>query len=148
MSGNWEWLARRELSLGTVIAIFECTATVEHGDDRFRILVHELLHEDYKFQDRNRAQNEQKTSDHHETLVYSHPIAREIEAAQAHLISSQPYLARAFEAARESSHASAGQLDSLWRQVDGLIEALRALAVFVEHDGHVAPGDEQMEMPL
>ena len=82
------------------------------------------------------------------TITSSHPIAREIEAAHAHLISSHPYLARAFEAARESSHTSAGQLDSLWRQVDGLIEALRALAVFVEYDGHVAPGDEQVEMPL
>jgi hypothetical protein len=86
-------------------------------------------------------------TDHHETLVYS-PIAREIEAAHAHLISAGPPLARALKAARESGHASAGQLDSLWRQVDGLIEALRALAVFVEYDGHVAPGDEQVEMPL
>lgn len=86
-------------------------------------------------------------TDHHERLVYSHPIAREIESAHAHMISSHPYLARAFEAARDSSHASAGQLDSLWRQVAGLIEALRALAVFVEYD-HVPKGDEQVEMPL
>ncbi len=82
------------------------------------------------------------------TPTYSHPIAREIEAAHAHLISSHPYLARAFETARESGHASAGQLDSLWRQVAGLIEALRALAVVIEYDGHGAPGDEQMEIPV
>ena len=51
-------------------------------------------------------------------------------------------------AARASGHASAGRTDSLWRHVNGLSEALRALLVFVEYDGHVAPGDEQMQMLL
>ena len=74
-------------------------------------------------------------------------IAREIEAAHAHLISDGPPLARALEAARESGHASAGQLDSLWRHVDGLSEVVRALLVFIEY-AHVPKGDEQVEMPL
>lgn len=55
MSGNWEWLIGRELSLGEVVSVFDGTATVERGDDRFRILVDELLHEDYRSRDRQLA---------------------------------------------------------------------------------------------
>lgn len=52
MSGGWEWLIGRKLSLGVVVDVFEATATVRHGDDDSRVLICELLHEDYKAQDR------------------------------------------------------------------------------------------------
>ena len=55
MNGNWEWLIGRKLSLGTVVDVFEDTATVRHGDDDTRILICELLHEDYKAQVRDEA---------------------------------------------------------------------------------------------
>lgn len=49
---NWEWLIGRRLSLGKVIDICDETVTVRRGDDEFRILVSELLCEDYRSQDR------------------------------------------------------------------------------------------------
>lgn len=55
MSGNWKWLVGRKLSLGEVVDVFEDTATVRRGDDEARILICELLHEDYKAQDRYAA---------------------------------------------------------------------------------------------
>jgi hypothetical protein len=52
MNENWNWLIGRKLSLGEVIDVFDETATVRHGDDEFRVLLSELLEEDYKCQDR------------------------------------------------------------------------------------------------
>jgi hypothetical protein len=52
MNGKWNWLIGRKLSLGEVIDVFDETATVQHGDDEFRILLSELLEEDYKDRDR------------------------------------------------------------------------------------------------
>jgi len=55
MSGNWSWLIGRKLSLGEVVDIFDETATVRHGDDETRVMVSELLEQDYKSQDRYEA---------------------------------------------------------------------------------------------
>jgi hypothetical protein len=52
MNGKWNWLIGRKLSLGEVIDVFDETATVRHGDDEFRVLLSELMEEDYKEQAR------------------------------------------------------------------------------------------------
>lgn len=49
---SWKWLIGRRLSIGIVVDVFEGTATVLHGDDETRILISELLEEDYKAHDR------------------------------------------------------------------------------------------------
>lgn len=55
MNGHWNWLIGRKLSLGEVVDVFGESATVRHGDDQTRVLLCELLHEDYKAQDRAAA---------------------------------------------------------------------------------------------
>lgn len=55
MSGEWDWLIGRKLSLGEVVDVCNETATVRLGDDNTRILVCELLNEDYKALDRYEA---------------------------------------------------------------------------------------------
>jgi hypothetical protein len=55
MNGHWNWLIGRKLSLGEVVDIFGESATVRHGDDETRVLLCELLEEDYKAQDRYEA---------------------------------------------------------------------------------------------
>lgn len=55
MNGQWNWLIGRKLSLGEVIDVFGDSATVRHGDDETRVLLCELLHEDYKALDRAEA---------------------------------------------------------------------------------------------
>lgn len=52
MNGHWNWLIGRKVSLGEVVDVFGESATVRHGDDETRVLLCELLHEDYKAQDR------------------------------------------------------------------------------------------------
>ena len=52
MNGQWNWLIGRKLSLGEVVDVFGESATVRHGDDETRVLLCELLEEDYKEQDR------------------------------------------------------------------------------------------------
>ena len=52
MNGQWNWLIGRKLSLGEVVDVFGGSATVRHGDDETRVLVCELLEEDYKANDR------------------------------------------------------------------------------------------------
>lgn len=52
MNGNWEWLIGRELSLGEVVDICNDVATVRHGDDETRVLLCELLYEEFKAHDR------------------------------------------------------------------------------------------------
>ena len=42
---DWKWLVGKQFTLGTVIDTLGDTATVERGDDTFRILVCELLEE-------------------------------------------------------------------------------------------------------
>jgi hypothetical protein len=54
-TGEWNWLIGRRLSLGTVIDICNETATVRHGREETRMLLSELLEEDYKSQDRYMA---------------------------------------------------------------------------------------------
>lgn len=54
-SSEWQWLVGRKLSLGEVTDILGETATVRRGDDEVRVLVCELLHEDYQAQDRHAA---------------------------------------------------------------------------------------------
>jgi hypothetical protein len=49
---KWDWLKGRKLSLGEVVDVFDETATVIHGDNEFRILISELIEEDFKEQDR------------------------------------------------------------------------------------------------
>lgn len=49
---EWNWLIGRKLSLGEVVDVCNDTATIRHGDDETRILVCELLEEDYKARDR------------------------------------------------------------------------------------------------
>jgi len=44
-TSDWKWLIGKQFSLGTVIDTIGNTATVERGDDTFRILVCELLEE-------------------------------------------------------------------------------------------------------
>lgn len=48
MSENWGWLVGKWFSLGEVVDVCGDTATVMDGDDEVRMLVSELLHEDYK----------------------------------------------------------------------------------------------------
>ena len=48
MNGQWNWLIGRKLSLGEVVDVFGESATVRHGDDETRVLLCELLEEDYK----------------------------------------------------------------------------------------------------
>lgn len=55
MNGHWNWLIGRKVSLGEVVDVFGESATVRHGDDETRVLLCELLHEDYKAQDRAAA---------------------------------------------------------------------------------------------
>ena len=55
MNGHWNWLIGRRLSLGEVVDVFGESATVRRGDDEMRVLLCELLHEDYKSQDRAAA---------------------------------------------------------------------------------------------
>jgi len=52
MNGPWNWLIGRKFSLGEVVDVFGDSATVQHGDDETRILICELLEEDYKHLDR------------------------------------------------------------------------------------------------
>ena len=52
MNGQWNWLIGRKLSPGEVVDVFGESATVRHGDDETRVLLCELLEEDYKAQDR------------------------------------------------------------------------------------------------
>lgn len=52
MNGQWNWLIGRKLSLGEVVDVFGESATVRHGDDETRVLLCELLEEDYNAQDR------------------------------------------------------------------------------------------------
>lgn len=52
MNGHWNWLIGRKVSLGEVVDVFGESATVRHGDDETRVLLCELLEEDYKSQDR------------------------------------------------------------------------------------------------
>jgi len=52
MNGQWNWLIGRKLSLGEVVDVFGESATVRHGDDETRVLLCELLEEDYKASDR------------------------------------------------------------------------------------------------
>ena len=52
MNGEWNWLIGRKLSLVEVVDVFGESATVRHGDDETRVLVCELLEEDYKAHDR------------------------------------------------------------------------------------------------
>ena len=52
MNGQWTWLIGRKLSLGEVVDVFGESATVRHGDDETRVLLCELLEEDYKAHDR------------------------------------------------------------------------------------------------
>lgn len=51
-NGKWGWMIGRRFSLGTVLSVFGEAATVVRGDDEFRILIEELLEEDYKALDR------------------------------------------------------------------------------------------------
>jgi hypothetical protein len=51
MSKNWKWLIGRKFSLGEVIDVYDTTATVLHGYNETRILICELLEEDYKTQE-------------------------------------------------------------------------------------------------
>lgn len=53
MNRQWNWLIGRKLSLGEVVDVFGESATVRHGDDETRVLLCELLEEDYKSQDRD-----------------------------------------------------------------------------------------------
>lgn len=60
---DWLWLIGKKLSLGEVIDVCGETATVCHGDEETRILIGELLREDYKARKRadqqfNQALNE------------------------------------------------------------------------------------------
>jgi len=52
MNGQWNWLIGRKLSLGEVVDVLGETAIVRHGDDETRVLLCELLEEDYKASDR------------------------------------------------------------------------------------------------
>ena len=52
MSGQWNWLIGRKLSLGKVIDVCGDTATIRHGDDEVRVLLCELLEDDYIEHDR------------------------------------------------------------------------------------------------
>jgi hypothetical protein len=52
MNEQWNWLIGRRLSLGEVIDVFGESATVRRGDDEIRILLCELLEDDYKEHDR------------------------------------------------------------------------------------------------
>lgn len=47
MNGHWNWLIGRKVSLGEVVDVFGESATVRNGDDETRVLLCELLHEDY-----------------------------------------------------------------------------------------------------
>lgn len=59
MNGQWNWLIGRKLSLGKVVDVFGESATVRRGNDEARVLLCELLEEDYKANDRyERALNE------------------------------------------------------------------------------------------
>ncbi len=44
-TSDWDWLIGKQFSLGTVVSVLGNTATVERGDERFRVLVCELLEE-------------------------------------------------------------------------------------------------------
>ena len=58
-TGQWNWMVGRKFSLGEVVDVLGESATVRHGDDETRVLLCELLGEDYKAQDRaNRVLNE------------------------------------------------------------------------------------------
>ena len=58
-TGQWNWMVGRKFSLGEVVDVLGESATVRHGDDETRVLLCELLEEDYKAQDcANRALNE------------------------------------------------------------------------------------------
>jgi len=52
MNRQWNWLIGRKLSLGEVVDVSGESATVRHGYDETRVLLCELLEEDYKAQDR------------------------------------------------------------------------------------------------
>lgn len=49
---QWNWLIGRKMSLGEVVDVLGETATVIQGDDKARVLLCELLEEEYKAQDR------------------------------------------------------------------------------------------------
>jgi hypothetical protein len=52
MTSQWGWLLGRKFSLGKVVDVLDDTATVAHGDGQVRVLICELLEEDYKARDR------------------------------------------------------------------------------------------------
>jgi hypothetical protein len=52
MNEQWNWLIGRKLSLGEVIDVFGESATVQHGEDVTRILLCDLLKDDYEEHDR------------------------------------------------------------------------------------------------
>lgn len=55
MNMRWNWLIGRRLSSGTVVSVSGEIATVRRGNGEFQIPLCELLHEDYKAQDRAAA---------------------------------------------------------------------------------------------
>jgi hypothetical protein len=52
MSGQWDWLIGRKLSLGEVIYVSDDAAIVQRGDDEIHILLCDLLKDDYEEHDR------------------------------------------------------------------------------------------------
>lgn len=52
---EWDWMVGRRFSLGTVVYVSSDTATVRHGDDDVRVLLSELLEDDYNARDRYEA---------------------------------------------------------------------------------------------